>query len=124
MDGNEAQPNRRTALTAAVAGGLLAATAAHPARAETEYASVMPQIPIAPPRTEFVYEAIFDLLPSMNLGMGPLGERHMVPITGGTFAGPRMWGTVLPGAPTANSGATTARTCSTPSTNSRPTTAR
>ena len=54
-------------------------------------------IPIVLPRTEFVYEAVFELAPAMNLGDSPLGERHMVPITGGTFEGPNIRGKVLPG---------------------------
>ena len=55
------------------------------------------QVPIYQPRTEFVYEAIVDIASGMNLGVGPLGERAMVPITGGTFEGPEIRGTVLPG---------------------------
>ncbi len=56
-----------------------------------------PQVPIVLPKTEFVYEAMVDLLPSMPLGQGPLGERRMVPITGGVFQGPKIKGKVLPG---------------------------
>lgn len=55
------------------------------------------QIPIYYPRTEFVYEAIVDIAAGMNLGVGPLGQRAMVPITGGSFEGPGIRGTVLPG---------------------------
>jgi hypothetical protein len=55
------------------------------------------QVPIYQPRTEFVYEAIVDIAPGMDLGSGPLGERAMVPITGGTFEGPNIRGTVLAG---------------------------
>jgi len=44
-----------------------------------------------------VYEAIVDIAPSQALGNGPLGERFMVPITGGTFQGPGLSGKVLPG---------------------------
>jgi len=54
-------------------------------------------IPLVLPRTEFVYEAIAELSPSMALGHGPLGERRMVPITGGTFEGPGIRGKVLAG---------------------------
>ncbi len=54
-------------------------------------------LPIVSPRTEFVYEAIFDLAPTRTLGQGPLGERRIVPILGGRFEGPRIKGTVLPG---------------------------
>ena len=54
-------------------------------------------LPILLPQTEFVYEAIFDLDPALHIGEGPMGERRLVPITGGVFAGPRIQGTVLPG---------------------------
>jgi hypothetical protein len=54
-------------------------------------------VPLVLPKTEFVYEAIFDLEPTLNLGEGPLGERHMIPIAGGVFAGPRINGAVLAG---------------------------
>ena len=33
----------------------------------------------------------------VTMGVGPLGERRIVPILGGTFEGPLMRGTVLPG---------------------------
>ena len=54
-------------------------------------------VPLVLPRTEFVYEAVFDLAPTLNLGDSPLGERRMVPITGGSFEGPNIRGNVLPG---------------------------
>ena len=54
-------------------------------------------VPLVLPRTEFVWEAVVDLAPTMMLGEGPMGERRMVPITGGTFTGPRIRGRVLPG---------------------------
>jgi hypothetical protein len=54
-------------------------------------------VPMVLPRTEFVYEAVFELEPTLLLGDSPLGERRMVPIAGGTFAGPRIRGTVMPG---------------------------
>lgn len=54
--------------------------------------------PVTPaPRSEFLYEAIVDIAPRETLGRGPLGERFIVPITGGSFAGPRLRGTVLAG---------------------------
>ena len=54
------------------------------------------RIPMTHPRTEFIYEAVVDVDSAVDLGMGPLGQRRMVPITGGTFEGPRMRGKVLP----------------------------
>lgn len=58
---------------------------------------LLPDIPIVPPRAEFIWEAVVEIAPTMMLGDGPTGERRMVPITGGVFAGPRLRGRVLPG---------------------------
>jgi hypothetical protein len=50
------------------------------------------------PRTEFVYETVVELGQGfLKLGRGPLGERTIVPITGGRFAGPKLKGVVLSG---------------------------
>ncbi|NGM23098.1 DUF3237 domain-containing protein [Roseomonas stagni] len=56
-----------------------------------------PNVPLVLPRSEFVWEALVELAPTLAMGEGPLGERRMVPITGGVFAGPRIRGRVLPG---------------------------
>lgn len=55
--------------------------------------------PTAPPTPEarFAWEAQVDIGERQSLGHGPLGERFIVPILGGTFEGPRLRGTVLPG---------------------------
>lgn len=71
-----------------------AAQAADPGPART---ATTERIPMLLPRTEFVYEAVCDLSPRLELGMSPYGERRMVPIVGGTFEGPGLKGTVLPG---------------------------
>jgi hypothetical protein len=79
---------------------LAAATAAFAidrAQAQDISTPMSDQVPIYQPRTEFVYEAIVDIAPGLDLGTGPLGQRAMVPITGGTFEGPAIRGTVLPG---------------------------
>ncbi len=60
-------------------------------------APLLPGVPILVPRLEFVWEAIVDIGPTMMLGDGPMGERRHVPILGGSFAGPRLRGVVLPG---------------------------
>ncbi|MGG5821178.1 DUF3237 domain-containing protein [Falsiroseomonas sp. HW251] len=83
---------RRALLAAGLAGAALL-----PAVAQAQGGPLVADIPIAVPRCEFVYEAIVDIAPTMNLGEGPAGERRMVPITGGTFAGPRLRGRVLAG---------------------------
>ncbi len=77
---------------------LLAATAlaAVPAAAQIK-TSTSDRIPLRYPQTEFVYEAIVDIDPGMDLGVGPIGRRGFVPITGGTFEGPSIRGTVMRG---------------------------
>jgi hypothetical protein len=83
--------DRRTAL----AGVALAAVATRSATAAE--GGPLSDLPIMLPRVEFVYESIIDLDATMDLGLGPLGQRRMVPITGGVFQGPRIKGKVLPG---------------------------
>lgn len=85
-------------------GAAAAATAAAlPAQAQPAATSAPPasplgtDVPISAPRTEFVYESIVDIADMVTIGPGPLGERRIVPITGGEFAGPGLKGTVLPG---------------------------
>jgi Protein of unknown function (DUF3237) len=53
--------------------------------------------PVVLPRTEFVYESVVDLSPTLPLGMSPFGERRMVPIVGGSFEGPGLRGKVVAG---------------------------
>ncbi|MBV9891491.1 MAG: DUF3237 domain-containing protein [Rhizobacter sp.] len=97
------QATRRDALAALLATATLGAT---PARADdappwkardAALAATSAATPLVLPRTEFVYEALFDLAPTLQLGMSPLGDRRMVPITGGRFEGPQIAGRVLPG---------------------------
>ena len=51
----------------------------------------------AAPRLEFAFEELVTLGPAIAPGKTPYGARNMVPITGGTFAGPGIRGTILPG---------------------------
>ena len=53
--------------------------------------------PIAPLQTEFVYEALVTLEPAVEIGPSSDGTRRYIPITGGTFSGPKISGVVLPG---------------------------
>lgn len=66
------------------------------AHAQTETA-MSDTFPVYFPETEFVFEAVVEVAAGMNLGEGPYGQRGMVPITGGTFEGPDIRGTVLAG---------------------------
>jgi Protein of unknown function (DUF3237) len=89
---------RRTVLGGASAALLASAAGGAAAAEETPLPNgPLSEIPIVLPRTEFVYEAVFDLEPVMMLGQGPLGERRIIPISGGVFAGPRIKGKVVPG---------------------------
>lgn len=84
-------PDRRTLLFAGVGLALAGRAAAE------EAPPGLTDLPLVPPRTEFVYEAVVEIAPLVPLGDSPLGERRIVPITGGRFQGPRIRGTVLPG---------------------------
>lgn len=55
--------------------------------------------PAAPPqlRTTFVFEARVTVDKPQVVGQGPYGLRRIVPILGGSFAGPAIKGQVLPG---------------------------
>ena len=53
--------------------------------------------PAAPLQTEFVYEAVVTIDPAVDVGATPQGHRRYIPITGGTFEGPKVRGVVLPG---------------------------
>ncbi len=82
--------SRRGVLVAAgggtIAAPALAASAPSPSSAEPDDA----------PKTEFVYEAIVTLGPVEEVGQTPYGRRVRIPITGGTFKGPRISGVIFP----------------------------
>lgn len=95
-----ASPARRGLLLAGVAGACGIATAGAARAADAPSAATTPtsaRIPVVLPRTEFVYESIVDLSPSLTLGPSPFGDRFMVPIVGGSFEGPGLRGTVMAG---------------------------
>lgn len=70
-------------------------------------AAAPPQGPPAPlgtappaeamPRVEFAFEARVTLSPATVVGETGIGHRQYIPITGGTVAGPKFKGTVVPG---------------------------
>ena len=45
-----------------------------------------------PPTLTYLYSLNCTLGTSINVGTGPHGTRTVIPITGGTFAGPRLSG--------------------------------
>jgi hypothetical protein len=63
--------------------------------------ALLDNLPIPTFHHRLLWEALVDLEPMEELGAGPLGERRIVPITGGTFRGgpdaPEFHGTVLAG---------------------------
>ena len=56
-----------------------------------------PPPPEAIPKLEFAFEERVTLDPGVELGDTALGHRQYIPITGGTVAGPKLRGTVVPG---------------------------
>jgi hypothetical protein len=51
----------------------------------------------SPPELELAFEAHVLVDPRIDVGQTPHGLRRIIPITGGTFEGPRLRGRVLPG---------------------------
>lgn len=49
------------------------------------------------PKVEFIFEERVTLAPAVVQGETALGHRQYIPITGGTIAGPRLNGRVIPG---------------------------
>jgi hypothetical protein len=49
------------------------------------------------PRVQFAFEERVTLSPTVEFGETAFGQRRYIPITGGTVAGPRLNGVVLPG---------------------------
>jgi Protein of unknown function (DUF3237) len=48
-------------------------------------------------KTELLFEMRADLAEPQDVGATPAGTRRIVPVTGGTFEGPKLKGAVLPG---------------------------
>jgi Protein of unknown function (DUF3237) len=49
------------------------------------------------PQLEFVFQEMVTLGPSAHPGKTPLGERNIVPITGGVVSGSKINGKIMPG---------------------------
>lgn len=79
---------RREAIPRAIIVGLAAAAASAPAASQDA-----PQAP----RFEFAFEEIVTLGQAIPVGETPLGRRNIIPITGGTFSGPGIRGTIIAG---------------------------
>jgi hypothetical protein len=48
-------------------------------------------------RTKFLFRLALEVGPHHVVGPTPVGDRRVAPISGGTFEGPQLSGTVLPG---------------------------
>lgn len=81
-----------------VAGGLVLTLSAALVQAQpaTSELGAMPS-PEQFPTVEFVFEERVTLAPATVLGETALGHRQYIPITGGTIAGPKLNGRVIPG---------------------------
>lgn len=55
------------------------------------------QSPLSDPKLEFAFEAVINLDSVQELGITTYGKRRIIPITGGTFEGPMMRGTIVAG---------------------------
>ena len=75
---------------------LFAIFVALPAAAESPPVGAPPPAD-AVPRVEFAFEERVTLAPAVVLGNTALGHRQYIPITGGTVAGPKLKGQVVPG---------------------------
>lgn len=49
------------------------------------------------PKLEFAFEIKIKVAQAMEMGVTSMGTRRIIPITGGTFEGPSIKGTVVPG---------------------------
>ena len=78
---------RRTFLAASSVGLMAAARAAERIGPDEEA-----------PKLEFVYEAHVDIGPLESVGETVQGVQRIIPITGGSFEGPRLKGKIVPGA--------------------------
>ena len=75
---------------------LIGMVAAVPVSAESPPVGAPPPAD-AVPRVEFAFEERVTISPAVVLGNTALGHRQYIPITGGTVAGPKLKGQVVPG---------------------------
>lgn len=93
-------PSMRPArMLCALAGLLIAITTAAQQPAPTPAPAPLGALPPATvvPRVEFAFEFRVTLAPAVVLGETAVGRRQYIPITGGTIAGPKFSGEVIPG---------------------------
>ena len=88
--------SRRAPAAGMIVAAAAAAAAGVPLLAAQPQASA-PEVKSVAPQLEFVFEEVVTLAPSITPGATFLGQRNIVPITGGHFEGPKIRGTILPG---------------------------
>jgi hypothetical protein len=89
----------RIFLAICMVAALPAAASEAPATVGNEARAPVGAMPSADamPRLEFAFEERVTLSPAVQLGTTALGHRQYIPITGGTVAGPKLKGSVVPG---------------------------
>jgi hypothetical protein len=68
-----------------------AASAATTTSANATALDAASKAPVAPALT-FLYTSFVNIGPPIDVGVGPKGDRIVIPITGGNFTGPRLSG--------------------------------
>ena len=58
---------------------------------------ILAQTSLEAPALEFVCELTIKIAPALVVGETPHGTRRIIPITGGTFSGPKLNGTIVNG---------------------------
>lgn len=87
---------RRAVASGALAAALLCSTLAGAQQpAAAALGATPPQESL--PKVEFAFEARVTLAPATVVGETVVGHRQYIPITGGTVAGPKFKGQVIPG---------------------------
>lgn len=87
----------RRRLIGGVGAASLLPAAPLPASAASAPAAAGGPDELTPLRTEFVLEIRANLAPTIEFGAGANGVRRLVPISGGTFEGPKLRGIIEPG---------------------------
>ncbi len=87
---------RTTGGIAMTAGAAAVAMANSAQAAEAGNAAANTQA-AAPPPLEFAMTVTADIADAIPLGKSPLGERRIIPITGGKVEGPKLKGIIMPG---------------------------
>lgn len=92
-----AAPLSRRAAFGITALGMAAALLPSPSAIASEKPQASGTVGIEAPRVELAYEALVTISPAVEIGVCPQGTRRYIPITGGSFQGSRITGTILPG---------------------------